>query len=372
MGSEVASQAIIDMLIQLGTNVTVLGYVRINDNYTLDAHEICVNRRHIESKDAGIYPFAWFVLSLLRKLPYSVAKYVSRRYIKEVRELLAQNSYDFIILDHVQMSWLIDAVPLPGKLIGMAHNVEHQMYQSFTGAQTGSMRRRIYQRESRLIEQREGKFVNRVDQLWVLTKRDAESFAIMKKNGRIREIPLPAGTLPTMMAAPAKRYDIGLIGSWTWKANEEGLRWFFDHVYPQLSTKVSIHIAGNGAQWLAGRYQNVTYDGFVDDASAFLQRARVVAIPTLSGGGIQIKTLDAIASGSRIVATPLALRGIDDFPETVRIADGSEEFLTELISALSMEVEGVMATQARKWSSLRESRFREEVVQGVETLIHGT
>jgi hypothetical protein len=49
-----------------------------------------------------------------------------------------------------------------------------------------------------------------------------------------------------------------------------------------------------------------------------MAQAKVVAIPTLSGGGIQIKTLDAIASGSAIVATPVALRGISDPPATVQ------------------------------------------------------
>jgi polysaccharide biosynthesis protein PslH len=372
MGSEVASQAVIDMLVQLGMKVTVLGYVRTNDNYTLDAQEICVNKRHIESKDAGLHPFIWFALSLVRRLPYSVSKYVSRQYVTEVRKLLAQDTYDFIILDHVQMSWLADAVPLRSKLIGLAHNVEYQMYRSFTDSQTGGLKRQIYARESRLIEDLERKFVNSVDQLWVLTKGDADSFAKIKKNGNVREIPLPAGTISKVTVAPSKTCDIALIGSWTWKANEEGLRWFFDHVYPSLPQHVSVHVAGSGAQWLSERYPNVSYLGFVEDASVFLQQAKVVAIPTLSGGGIQIKTLDAIASGSKIVATPLALRGIDDFPETVRIADGPVEFLTKLISALAEKAGDVMAFEARQWSILRENRFREEVFQGVKALIHGT
>ena len=372
MGSEVASQAVVDVLVELGVKVTVVGYVRTKDDYALDSHELCVSRRHIETKDAGLHPFVWLARSLLKGLPYSIAKYISHGYVSSVRKLLAQNTYDLVILDHVQMSWLLKAVPLKCKQIGMAHNVEHEMYRSFMGNQQSGLRRWIYERESRLIKEMEIAFANSVDQLWVLTKRDAESFSAIKKNGSIKEIPLPAATIATTMTPPLKEYDIGLIGSWTWKANEEGLRWFFDRVYPHLSANVNIHVAGNGAQWLAERYSNVSYVGFVDDVRVFLQQARVIAIPTLSGGGIQIKTLDAIASGSRIVATPLALRGIDDYPSTVTLAEGAEQFLSQLLSAIvSSDTDGASAAEAMRWSLLRQNRFREKVNQGVAMIIQG-
>lgn len=371
MGSEVASQAIIDCLVDIGVDVTVVGYVRSKDIYTLRQNEICIGSRHIESKNAGFYPLAWLARSFARRLPYSLAKYVSGRYVSRVQKLLKENDYDLVLIDHVQMNWLIDAVPLKGKLIGLAHNVEHQMYRSFIGEQKTGLRRWIYERESNLIEKVEQAFVNRVDQLWVLTKHDADTFSKIKKNGNIKEVALPASSISTV-DRPDKEYDIGLIGSWTWKANEEGLRWFFDQVYPHLPANLSIRVAGSGAQWLTGRYSNVNYVGFVDDACLFLQRARVIAIPTLSGGGIQIKTLDAIASGSRIVATPLAVRGIHDFPQTVTIADNPGHFSERLLFAIAtIDVERLHSHKAIRWSANRQTNFRNEIERDIETLFTG-
>ena len=313
MGSEVASQAIIDVLVDLGIDVTVVGYVRSGDKYALRPNEVCIGLRQIESMEAGLYPFAWFARSFILSLPYTLAKYVSRQYVSIVRKLLTKNHYDLIILDHIQMSWVVDAVPLKSKLVGLTHNVEHQMYRSFVGDQKSGLRRWIYERESRLIEKVERAFVNRVDQLWTLTKHDADTFANIKESGVVREVALPASSISTT-DIPKKAFDIALIGSWTWKANEEGLRWFFDQVYPLLPANLNIRIAGNGAQWLTGRYSNVNYVGFVDDACSFLRQARVIAIPTLSGGGIQIKTLDAIASGSELWLR-LSMRGYIIFRE---------------------------------------------------------
>lgn len=365
MGSEVASQAIIDCLVDIGVDVTVVGYVRSKDNYALRSNEICIGPRHIESKSAGIYPLVWLARSFVHRVPYSLAKYVSGWYVLAVQKLLTANNYDLVFIDHVQMSWLIDAVPLKGKLIGLAHNVEHQMYRSFIGEQKTGLRRWIYERESNLIENVEQAFVNRVDQLWVLTKHDADTFSKIKKNGNIKEVALPASSISTV-DTPDKEYDIGLIGSWTWKANEEGLRWFFDQVYPHLPANLSIRVAGSGAQWLTGRYSNVNYVGFVDDACLFLQRARVIAIPTLSGGGIQIKTLDAIASGSRIVATTLAVRGIHDFPRTVSVADMPVDFSGKLTAAVcEPDIELALFEGAVQWSTMRFARFRNVVAENI-------
>lgn len=369
MGSEVASQLIIDALVDLGNEVTVVGYVRPDDEYKLGSHEVCAGRRHIETKGAGLHSVLWLVSSFLRGLPYSVAKYRSSAFVALVKKLLREEKYDLLIVDHVQMSWVAQSIPVTDKLIGVTHNVEHQMYQSLAREQQGRLRRWVYERESRLLRKMEIDFAIKVDRLWTLTKSDAAFYAGVKENGDVKEIPLPASAVPSEAAA-MKDFDIGLIGSWTWKANEEGLTWFFDSVYPNLPPSVAIRVAGSGAKWLEGRYRNVRYLGFVDDAQGFLRQARVVAIPALSGGGIQIKTLDAIASGSQIVATALALRGIEDPPPTVRVAETPNQCATQLCLAIGSSGVEASALRAVQWAQRRKSRFRDEVDHGVKGLAH--
>lgn len=368
MGSEVASQSVIDALVDLGADVTVVGYIRQGDDYHTGPNEISAGRRYIETSSSRIYPLLWLVKSFLRGLPYSLSKYKSRDFIHTVNGLLETDPSDLVIIDHVQMSWLAGSIDHKGKTVGLAHNIEHEMYRSFVNSPVSPARRWIFQREGRLLERLETLFANQVDQMWALTKHDVGYFRSIKENGDVREIPLPACGAPPESASGLKEFDIGLIGSWTWKANDEGLRWFFDTVYPHCSPDVSICIAGSGAGWLEGRYPNVQYAGFVDDARIFLGNARVVAIPTLSGGGIQIKTLDAIASGSQIVATPLALRGIADPPSTVSVAETAEEFADKLHAAVKAADTESSATLAIEWSKQRNSFFRDQVSAGVRSL----
>ncbi len=43
----------------------------------------------------------------------------------------------------------------------------------------------------------------------------------------------------------ATKYDLTLIGTWTWHPNRIGLEWFLREVKPLLPKDVSIAIAGN-------------------------------------------------------------------------------------------------------------------------------
>ena len=61
--------------------------------------------------------------------------------------------------------------------------------------------------------------------------------------------------------------------------------WLDEQVYLHLQTHLSIRIAGRGAEWLNGKYANVEYLRFVEDAPQFLAEARVIAIPSIRGGG---------------------------------------------------------------------------------------
>jgi hypothetical protein len=76
---------------------------------------------------------------------------------------------------------------------------------------------------------------------------------------------------------------------------------------------------------------------------------------------MQIKLLDAIASGAAVVATPLALRGLDDVPATVAVADDGAEFAHELGRFAATGVDAAAQAEAMAWSAARRARLRAEL-----------
>ena len=359
-GGEVASQAFIDGLRQNGCQVSVVGYMRKDEVFEPKPYELAVEERYIETSKVKALAALWFILSILIGLPYSAAKYYSQAYIELVRSLLTINQFDVVVIDHSQLGWLIKLLTDKYKVIFIAHNIERDIYISHYNNSNKPYKKWLYAREARMIEKLELGVLKQATEVWALTDHDASYFSRLHGKNTVKAFALPPVLNRQVKQKVEKKFDIGIIGSWTWKFNEDGLRWFFDYVYPELSNNLSIHVAGKGAQWLNRRYSNVQYEGFVPNAQVFMAQARVVALPTLGGSGIQIKALDALASGSAIVATPTSMRGISFNSSIVKTAEHPKDFadlLSSEVNNQNIQKAEDTARIALEWFNSRKKRF---------------
>ena len=106
-GGEIASQCFINALKYCGNEVTVLGYQRFGDTNSLNDKEILVEKRYIETNKSKYHSFLWMALSLWKKLPYSAAKYYSKKYFQTIKNIFEKDNYEIIIIDHAQLGWLL-------------------------------------------------------------------------------------------------------------------------------------------------------------------------------------------------------------------------------------------------------------------------
>lgn len=367
-GGEIASQCIVNTLRALGHEVTVVGYLRRGDAFEHDAdNTLIVDERAIETRKSKGDAALWMLLGFFRGLPYSAAKYYSQTYTELVQNLLWEQPYDAVVLDHAQIAWLRRAISPKIPLIAIAHNVERDIYRGNSQTTRNPLSRWIYQREAALIGRQEEGLAIAARQVWTLTQRDAQHFATLVPADQVKILEIP----PESKQAAAvldKGFDIGLLGSWSWQANRDALQWFLETVYPLLPASRSIHVAGKGADWLTEQYPKIVYRGVVPDAQTFMAQSRVVAIPSLSGSGIQIKTLDAIASGSPIVATSVAMRGIDHPPATIQVAETPQDFASAIERVLVAKSENVASEQAKRWYSERKARFVQTMTDALQQL----
>jgi hypothetical protein len=361
-GADIALKSFINAIQENGYAVTLVGYLRKNEeSFEQPPEYISVGTCYVEMREAKLYPLIWLVKSFIKGLPFTTARYYSSRYIEAIRHLLDQSTYDLIFIDHsYQLGWLEPSVRDQSNIITIAHNVEYEVYRDRTKDANNFAIRWIYQRETRLVKELEDKLVKNVRQVWALTEYDSKYFINLVGADKVKVL----GLYPSLGALPdetiEKQFDIGMIGSWIWKPNGDGLRWFFHNVYPQLPPELTIQVAGRGAEWLHNKYPNVLYQNFVPDAKQFMAQAKVIAIPSVSGGGIQIKTLDSIGLGLSIVATPFALRGIDNPPSTVKVAQRAEEFAKALISMVECPPSS-SNDDAMKWSHARRAKFISDI-----------
>lgn len=363
-GSEVASQAFVDGLRAEGHRVTVLGYRRTGSDPPRTADDVVVADRHIETSGAGARPLAWMTRALLTGEPYSAAKYVTRAYRRAVARRLQRSETDLVVIDHAQMGWLLRLGPWALPHVYLVHNVEHRLYADL--AANGGIRRGIEARESRRIRRHEETLCRTAAAVWALTAEDASALSALGAEDRVSAFDLP----PAASAGPptVATCDVALLGSWTWRANAAGLEWFVDAVRPLLPDHLRVEVGGAGGHAITTGSAGMTIRGRVPDAAEFLRSARVIAVPAISGAGVQIKTLDAIASGRRVVATDKAMRGIADPPPTVRLADEPAEFAAAIMDALAAGGDGDAARVADEWTQLRRRAFRSQLGRATAAL----
>jgi hypothetical protein len=366
-GGEVVSQSIVDALTAAGQSVRVVGYRRPADTSPTRPGELCAGRRPIETSAAGPRALAWMARALATRSPYSCAKYDSRAYVRAARSATGDGAAA-VIADHAQVNFAIrDAGVGQPPLVFVAHNAEARVYEALAAGARGPSARWVNARESRLIRSVEADLARRARQVWALTAEDASYFHALVPDADVRALDVASAIAPPDRGREPD-CDVALIGSWSWRANARGLDWFVREVVPRLSRESTIEVAGEGCDWLRRRHANVTVRGVVPDAQAFLARARVVAVPAVSGGGVQVKTLDAIATGVQVVATPTGVRGLGALPASVAVASSAADFAAALARPRDPGVRDAQRADALAWSAARRSRFDASVASWIAEL----
>jgi glycosyltransferase involved in cell wall biosynthesis len=134
--------------------------------------------------------------------------------------------------------------------------------------------------------------------------------------------------------------DIVLVASNN-SANVDSLLWFLREVLDRVSG-VGVKIVGNVDAGVKARdpalfeRSKSFFVGRVADPGAVYAKARLALLPTISGHGLSIKTVEAMASGLPLIATTHAFRGMRAAPRqfaNVIVADDAEDFARALVEA---------------------------------------
>jgi glycosyltransferase involved in cell wall biosynthesis len=158
--------------------------------------------------------------------------------------------------------------------------------------------------------------------------------------------------------------DIVLVASNN-TANVDSVIWFLREVAPKAQGVV-VKIVGNvdaAVRSKAPEHYAAHKDWFVgrvDHPGAVYANARIALLPTISGTGLSIKSVEALSSGLPLIATTQAMRGMDEealrLPGVV-IADSAREFADALSRAAAIAPLDESARRASPARRYYESRF---------------
>jgi glycosyltransferase involved in cell wall biosynthesis len=124
--------------------------------------------------------------------------------------------------------------------------------------------------------------------------------------------------------------------------NIQYLRFLAEKVWPDVRREIpgaELLVVGGGLplkeQELLSAIPGVRLTGFVEDLESEYKSASVFAAPILSGGGIIVKILDAMAAGVPVVTTSYGNEVIRaEAGKDILVADSPEDFARALVMLL--------------------------------------
>ena len=369
-GPKVKTWHVIQYLIELGHKVTLATYVRPEEReYVHFLEDVCHKVYPVPMKRSRLEDFGYLMRSLYSGRPFLVERDDKSEMRMLVNDLVNNQDIDVIHADQLTMTQFAlqkgedrnfnrvgedqkirqDTHPIR---IFDAHNAVWTILERMLENVTWYLRP-FAKFEARKIKQYEGKIIKDFEFTFAVTDIDKSALvsAAGSRNNGSKAIENSISVIPiavdTSLIQPvnliAESNTILTLGTLHYPPNADGIRWFFEQVYPIVRENfpdANLTIVGKNppADFIQFAEQNpdhVTVTGYVPDLEPYFKNAAVLVIPVRAGGGMRVRILEGLAFGEAIVTTTVGLEGIEAEPEKeVFVGDTPQDFAKAVLQLL--------------------------------------
>jgi len=284
-------------------------------------------------------------LNLFTNQSYNLERFFSRDFKEGLQSLIRGNKFDLIQLEGLYLGPYFQSIrqATHAPIVMRSHNVEFEIWEKLAKGERRAWRRWYLQLLAARLRKFEVSSLGAFSALVPISPVDARRFRELGAT-----LPMhtsPAGALAQDGAEPAAAPSpgtLGYLGALDWAANREGLDWFLEQSWPALKAErpeLRFFIAGRNAplSWVKRPFPDgVEFLGEVENSGKFLGGVEIVLLPLLSGSGMRIKLIEALALGKPVVATVQAAEGISLQSGThALVADSAPDFSRAVLQLLS-------------------------------------
>lgn len=286
-------------------------------------------------------------LNLFSKTSFNIDKYYDANFERLLIQEIKKNQYDIIQFEGLFVSLYLEATRKhsKAKLIYRAHNIENQIWQRLSLQKSDPFKKSYLRMHAKRIKNYELKQLNNFDGIAVFTEQDKST--LLEYGTKIPIEILPVGINPEHYQPDFSKTEfpsLFFLGSLDWLPNREGIEWFLDSFYTDLTDgelRVRFYVAGNDIPERFDDYEvlgKIFIQGEVDDALEFVNSKSIMVVPLLSGGGMRVKIVEGMAMKKCIISTALGAEGIN-FEDGVNIliANNRQEFYDAIMRCISDE-----------------------------------
>lgn len=254
-----------------------------------------------------------------------------------IKRLLQEERIDAVHVDQLNM---LRFVPehWSGKIVLDEHNAVWQVVERLKQGTHNSLKRWFLQREVRHMRRLEGAGCRRAHVVLTVSEQDKAALReVAGHEAALMVVPITVAVEQFAYARAMRNPEpqrLLSIGTMFWPPNSEGILWWLQSSYamlhrdcPQLCYDIVGARPPQQLEQSAASRAGVHLHGYVADAESFWCKATALVVPLLSGGGVRVKILEAMARGVPVVTTSLGCEGLAvQHNVHVLIADTPEDF----------------------------------------------
>lgn len=244
------------------------------------------------------------------------------------------DSYDVVWLEGEYVEPILRNPQLKAKRIFLRlHNDEHGYFKQLSMSTSNVVKKFFYLTEAIRIKRVTKRLFELSDKLLYISIDEMSLLA--RNNQGNKAIFLPAPLSKERFDTPRLGEKVIFVGSLFMPNNRDAIMWFLKEVHP-LITFPDYHLMicgnsrGESLGWLykmTNHYKNVTIYDTPADLEPLYSQSRIFVNPMRFGGGVKLKTLEAIQNGLAVVSTSKGAEGTGLIPgEHYLLADQAEEF----------------------------------------------
>jgi glycosyltransferase involved in cell wall biosynthesis len=277
-------------------------------------------------------------------------------YRERLRAILREWRPDIVQIEYTVMGTHIDELEAAG--IPIVLGEPDPATNAAIDLNSASDRQRLLRRlDVRAWRRFERDVLGRVDAAIVFTERDAEILSANAPRTLVVRIPFGTDFAERRPPAASGAGDVLFVGSFVHFPNVDAARRLIQDIFPLVRERhpaSSLYIVGEDPPAELGQTSDgqVVVTGRVPDLGPYVERAAVVAVPIRLGGGMRVKVLEALAAGKPVVASALAVEGLDVVDgDQLLTAETDDEFADRISLVLGDDRLRVrLGARARAWA----------------------
>ena len=271
--------------------------------------------------DNKLKPFDILKNYFFGKEPEHAKRFYSEEFKARLKEVLQSFKPDVVQVESVYLSTYMPVIKMNSDAVTVLrlHNVEYQIWKGLEKKTKNHIKRIYFDNLTKRVRDFERAAWKQYDLLLAITEKDASLVARLADTHNIVVAPFSI-SIPEIKPGNTRERWVGYhIGAMDWIANQSGMKWFLKHAWPYIHKaipKFEFYFAGRN---MPEEFKKINLKGVycldeVPSAEDFIADKKILIVPLLTGGGIRVKILEAMAAGKIVITTSTGIKGIEAAP----------------------------------------------------------